>query len=198
MRQSVGVALSAAAVVAAFAAGWMASGGKAAGDAGARPAAVAPPPVTRELPPGASKPHLERLAPYIGEWQSVGTMAGRSDYVVDRSFAWTLNDQFIEMRTDFYIAEIKVEERAMIGWDQEAETLRLFGFGSAGDHYITERVLLRNDGGIVFETRLVGGGAPGQYRITLTGVKDDAFTTIVELKESGLWTPQVEFAYRRK
>lgn len=186
MRGAIGVWAAAAAVVTG-AAGWSWA------QEGAREAA----PPARRVPQGPNAAQLRPYAWMIGSWKCDAQLPGRDPYAIERTCAWSLDEQYIEMRTRFDIAGVIVEERAMLGYDQEARQFKLFAFGSDGSYAVSTAFTPGADGSLIFDTRMVGGGAPGEYRVMFTPGNDDAYKTRIFARHQGDWANLVDFEYKR-
>lgn len=155
------------------------------------------PSAPRRVPQG---PNTAQLRPYlwlIGSWECDAEMPGRGVFKIKRECSWALDQQFIRIATTFDVEGVIVQEEAMLGYDQETHGLKLIGFGSDGAHSISSSVTPGADGSLVIDTRMIGGGAPGEHRIVFTPPKGDSFTTRIFERSGGDWAHVIDFVYRR-
>lgn len=141
--------------------------------------------------------HLQCLEYLVGgTWVAQGEMPGMGAYTVERTYRWTLNQNFIEQHHVMKMGTMEMEVVGLIDWDAEKGKLAAWGFGNDGEVAASQADPGEKE--VVFLGTRTGGTAGGETRGTYRKVGNDEFAEAVEMRKGDGWVPFLQFHFTRK
>jgi hypothetical protein len=68
----------------------------------------------------SSTAHLKSFGYLLGgTWSAKGEMTGFGEYVIERTYRWALDSNFIEQRHVMTVGKLNIKVVGFIGWDRE-------------------------------------------------------------------------------
>jgi hypothetical protein len=142
---------------------------------------------------------LRPFAPLVGGvWVAEGEATSLGRYSAERTHEWVLDGRYLRVRQRLeFTSGTIIDEDLMIGWDPQAQKLRLWSFasdGSTGDGF-EEPAPGANR--MVFAGRMHGPRA-SEWRTTTFLIDESSFSVLVEIRSGKDWTPAMTLAYRKR
>lgn len=126
---------------------------------------------------------MKKVEWIVGDWSGSGEMKDMGKYTYDISFEWTLNRNFLKVTQTVRTAEAVLwHSTGLLGWDTQKKQFAWFQFGFDGTVGWTRTKDAGDDGLIVMEGRLTGGGPFSSFRTTFKRSGKDAMNNRIEFK----------------
>lgn len=141
---------------------------------------------------------MKKLDWIAGSWVGSGETDELGKYTDDISFDWTLNRNFLKVDQTVRTGEgVLWHSTGLLGWDFKKKQFAWFQFGLDGTIGWTRTTDEGEDGVIVMDGQLTGGGPFSSFRSTFRKTGDGAMHNKVEFKTKDGLTPFVDTEFKK-